>query len=136
MATTRKPPAPAAGSAAVDALLAGSSHPHLAGIQLLREAILGLDPRIQEAVKWNAPSFSLDDHFATFKLHPPGSIQLVLHTGAKPQQAPRQFVLQDPERLAKWAAPDRCVLTLGASDAARQHRQAVVDLVSQWVGQL
>lgn len=121
---------------AVDTFLASLEHPHKEGIQLLREAILGLDGRIREEVKWNAPSFLLEDHFATFRLHPPRSIQLVLHTGAKPKSPPRQFVLQGAETFAKWAAPDRCVLNIGDSPAARRHCQVIVGLVRQWMQQL
>ncbi|BDI05281.1 DUF1801 domain-containing protein [Sphaerotilus microaerophilus] len=126
----------AAGSGAVDALLAALEHPNKEGIQLLRKAILELDARIREEVKWNAPSFALDDHFATFKLHPPGKIQLVLHTGAKPKAARRQFALQGEQGLVKWAAPDRCVVNIGSTDAARDHSHVVVDLVGQWIRQL
>ena len=131
-ASTKKP----ANSAAIDALLTGLNHPHKAGIHLIREAIRAIDPRIQEEVKWNAPSFKLEDHFATFKLHPPGSIQLVLHRGAKPKNPPRQFVLKGDEHLVKWAAPDRCVIDVGSAEAAHEHRQAVIGLVTQWIKQL
>lgn len=127
---------PAAASDAVDALLAALVHPNKAGIELFRQIILGVDPRIREAVKWNAPSFMLDDHFATFKLHPPGNLQLVLHTGAKPRKPPRQFVLQGAEHLVKWAAPDRCVVNLGGAGSAQEHSQHLSSLVQQWIRQL
>ena len=120
----------------VDSLLAALEHPNKEGIELLRKAILAVDPRIREEVKWNAPSFKLEDHFATFKLHPPGSIQLVLHTGAKPKNPPQQFTLTGAERFIKWAAPDRCVFTLASTEAAREHSQHVANLVRQWVQQL
>ena len=125
-----------AATSAVDALLAALAHPNKAGVQLLREAILGIDSQIREEVKWNAPSFMLKDHFATFKLHPPGNIQLVLHTGAKPKKPPQQFALTGAEKLVRWAAPDRCVLNLGNTESAREHCQLVVSLVQQWVQQL
>jgi hypothetical protein len=121
---------------AVDALLAALEHPNKAGVQLLREAILRVDSRIREEVKWNAPSFMLEDHFATFKLHPPGNIQLVLHTGAKPKKPPQKFALKGAEKLVKWAAPDRCVVSLGNTESAREHCQLVASLVQQWVQQL
>lgn len=120
----------------VDALMAALDHPGKDGIELLRQAILGIDPHIREEVKWNAPSFRLEDHFATFKLHPPGRIQLVLHTGAKPQRPPRSFALTGADALVKWAAADRCVITLAGTEAAREHRHQVVDLVGQWIRQL
>src|SRR5688572_14989439 len=91
----------------VAAFLSQLEHPHKSGVERLRQAILAVDPRITEEVKWNAPSFKLTDHFATFKLHPPKSIQLVLHTGSKPLVPQRQFTLDAPEGLLKWAAPDR-----------------------------
>ena len=124
----RKSVAPAGG---VNALLAALEHPNKEGIELLRKAILGVDPRIPEEVKWNAPSFKLEDHFATFKLHPPGSIQLVLHTEAKPKSPLQQFNLTGAEKFVKWAAPDRCVLTLSSTEAAREHTQHVASLVRQ-----
>lgn len=113
-----------------------SEHPHQDGIDRLRKAILGIDPRIIEEVKWNAPSFKLTDHFATFKLHPPKHIQLVLHTGSKPIVPVRQFKLDAPVGLVKWAAPDRCVLTLASSEEARKHEAEVVAVVRQWLAQL
>jgi hypothetical protein len=129
----RKSTAPDGG---VDALLAALENPNKEGIELLRRVILDVDSRIQEEVKWNAPSFKLADHFATFKLHPPGSIQLVLHTGAKPKNPPRNFVLNGAEKFVKWAAPDRCVVSLPGTEAAREHSQLVASLVKQWVQQL
>lgn len=58
-----------AASRTVSDFIAGLTHPHKAGIELLRAMILGLDARISEEIKWNAPSFKLNDHFATFKLY-------------------------------------------------------------------
>ena len=111
-------------------------HPHQDGIDRLRKAILGIDPRIVEEVKWNAPSFKLAEHFATFKLHPPKQIQLVLHTGSKPIVPVRQFKLDAPPGLLKWAAPDRCVITLASSADALKYEAEVVGLVRQWIAQL
>lgn len=111
-------------------------HPCKAGIERLRAAILGIDPGIEEEIKWNAPSFKIKDHFATFKLHPPKNIQIVLHTGAKPKNPPRAFALDDPLRLLEWPAVDRCVLTLQSSDQAAQLEQAVVKMIRAWIQQL
>lgn len=85
---------------------------------------------------WNAPSFKIDDHFATFKLHPPKSLQIVLHTGAKPKEPQRAFALDDPHDLLKWPAIDRCVVTLESPDQAVELREVVVGLVRSWMEQL
>lgn len=108
----------------------------MAGIQRLRHAILGLDPRISEEVKWNAPSFRLDDHFATFCLHPPKHIQLVLHSGGRGGDPPQAFAIDDPHGLLEWRAPDRAVLTLASDQALATHEDAVLAIIRQWIAQL
>lgn len=120
----------------VPALLATLDHPHKAGIERLRAGILALDPRITEEVKLNAPSFRLDEHFATFRLHPPKGIQLVLHTGAKGKSNARRFTIDDPQGLLAWQASDRCVLMLASADALAEHEAAVLGIVRQWIVQL
>ena len=111
-------------------------HPHKAGINRLRSVIKDLDPRIEEEIKWNAPSFKINDHFATFKLHPAKNIQLVLHTGAKPQNPQRAFLLDGPAHVLKWPAIDRCVITVQSSEEAEELEDAIADMVKQWIQQL
>lgn len=111
-------------------------HPHKAGINRLRAAIKGTDPRIVEEVKWNAPSYRLEEHFATFKLYPPKQIQLVLHRGTKPKPVDQPFQLPDPHGLTKWRAPDRCVITMTSSEHAVEVIPEVISMVRLWIAQL
>jgi hypothetical protein len=67
----------------VTAFMARLDHPLKAEIEALRTLIRSVDPRIQERIKWNAPSFAIHEDFATFKLYPAATVQVVLHTGAK-----------------------------------------------------
>lgn len=120
----------------VDAYLAALEHPHTKGVQALRRAILGIDARIREEVKWNAPSFYLEDHFATFRLSPGSTFQLILHTGAKAKSNARQLRLDDPRGLLKWAAKDRCVLTFESDSDAITKRAEVTRMVKDWMAQL
>lgn len=133
---TPKKTAVAGTGSSVHALLEALEHPHKAGILELRDWILALDPRISEEVKWNAPSFRLEDHFATFRLHPPKGIQLILHTGAKAKSNSRRFVITDPAGLLAWPATDRCVLTAGSTSQLRAHKSQVQVIVKQWLSQL
>lgn len=130
MASTRS------SSDAVAAFLDALAHPHRPGIDTLRQAILGADPRITEQIKWNAPSFKLQDHFLTFKLHPPGTLQLIFHVGAKPLLPARTFKLDLPAQAVKWPAPDRCVLTVADAQQARAWAPLVALAVTQWLAQL
>lgn len=128
--------APAKPVADAETFMGRLEHPHKAGIDRLREVIRRIDPRIVEEVKWNAPSFRLEEHFATFKLHPPKSIQLVLHRGAKAAPPGKALELRDPHGLVKWAAPDRCVITLESSRQAAELAPEVEELVRSWISQL
>src|SRR5262245_54774528 len=120
----------------VDSFLAALQHPHKKGVQALRKAILGVDARIREEVKWNAPSFYLEDHFATFRLRPGSIFQLILHAGAKATGGPKQFHLNDPDRLLKWAAKDRCIMVFESDADAMTKRADVAKLVKAWIAQL
>jgi len=131
---TAKSKSPARESADVVALLSELEHPRKAGIEMLRKWILALDKRITEEVKWNAPSFKVVDHFATFRLHPPKNIQLILHTGAKTNA--KAFAVDDPVGLIKWPATDRAVLTLASEAELQKHKDAVLRVLGQWVAQL
>lgn len=134
----QKPTGRARGRAAddVDAFLERLEHPRKAEIQLLRAAILGADPHIRERIKWNAPSFALDDHFATFKLRPVETVQLVLHTGAKVKPAPNVMQIDDPSSLLTWAAPDRCQAIFADLEELRAKQAAFVAILQQWIAQL
>lgn len=130
---------PAAGSNAdsdVDEYMASLEHPYKRGVQALREAILGVDSRIQEEVKWNAPSFRAEDHFATFRLHPAPIFQLILHTGAKSKASPRQFCVSDKSGLVTWAAKNRCFLVFQSDEDALARRDTVIGIVREWIAQL
>ena len=118
----------------VEALLATLDHPRLAEINDLRAIIRGVDPQIREAVKWNAPSFAITEHFATFHLRSKAGIQVVLHLGAKPRpDTGVRTGIADPAQLLVWRGPDRATVTFtdGADIVAK--RAAFVAVVRQWI---
>lgn len=120
----------------VSAFLERLEHPHKAAIETIRAAILGADARIRESIKWNAPSFTLGEHFATFKLRPVETVQIVFHTGAKVQPTPKAMAIDDPAGLLRWAAPDRCIVTFSDEAEVRSKQAALVAIVQQWIEQL
>lgn len=126
MPTRSKPPA-------VDAYLAELEHPLIADIQALRRLILGIDPSIGEAIKWNAPSFHTSEHFATMRLHgKPGLLQLILHLGTKKQQMPADAI-DDPDALLKWLGPDRACVDLSTPGSVAAQRKTLQAILRQWL---
>lgn len=120
----------------VDAFLVNLRHPMQPEIEVLRALILGADKRIKESIKWNAPSYFIDEHFATFKLHPPTSVQVVFHTGAKVKQKRVGIALKDPPDILKWVASDRCVVTFSNMQAIEINKMSFIAIVRHWIEQL
>lgn len=124
------------GTEAAIRYMAALVHARKAEIETVRALILGADPRVTESVKWNAPSFSIADHFATMRLHPKDSVQIVFHTGAKVRPDAKAMTIDDPAGLLKWAAKDRAQATLADASDLEAKRSALVSIVKQWIAQL
>ncbi|RPI56273.1 MAG: DUF1801 domain-containing protein [Chloroflexi bacterium] len=123
------------GANQVDEFMAGLEHPLKPQIEALRAVILGADPRIDESIKWNAPSFFIEEHFATFNLRPANSLQVVFHTGAKPREDVTELEIDDPSGLLTWVAKDRAVATFSDGQDVESKKDAVEAIVKQWIEQ-
>ncbi|MEZ4403568.1 MAG: DUF1801 domain-containing protein [Kofleriaceae bacterium] len=121
-------------SADVGTFVRGLDHPLRREIERVRAVILGVDPAITEAIKWNAPSFRTTDFFATVHLRSRATLQLVFHTGAKAKATATTGVdVPDPAGLLRWLAPDRCLVTLGAGATFDANCDALAHLVAAWI---
>lgn len=102
----------------------------------LRALILGVDPAIQEGIKWNCLSFYTREYFAALNVHRVKGrpcVLLVLHTGAKARQT-GAFEVPDPQGLLEWLGPDRASLRLFGADELPV--AALRDIVGAWISQL
>lgn len=120
----------------VNEFMENLDHPFKDGVELLRNVIKNSNKNIVEEIKWNSPSYKIDFHFATFKLYPPKNIQLVLHTDAKVKEKPKKIQLDDPHKIIKWAAPDRCVITIKSNEEAIKLKNQISEIVKNWIEQL
>lgn len=118
---------------AVDAFLAHLDHPLKAEIEAVRALVLGLGPEVAEGIKWKAPTFRTTDDFATVNLRSLGSLQMILHLGAKVRPGMETPVIDDPTGLLKWLGKDRAMATLGAGEAFRANLPAFEALLRQWI---
>ena len=107
----------------VEAFMAALGHPMKAEVQAVRRIIQGVDPRIAEAIKWNAPTFSFKGYLVTLDLHAP-QLRLVFHNGA---------ILADPEGILKGAWPDRRLVTLLSMAEVEACRAALEGVVREWI---
>lgn len=122
------------GAASVEAFLAALEHPHRPALLALREVIRGVDPAIDESIKWNAPSFHTSEHFATFQLRHRSGVQVVLHLGARPQpDTPLRQQISDPTGLLEWRGADRATVTFADLGDVAAKRAAFAALVREWI---
>jgi hypothetical protein len=119
---------------AVDVLLSSLKHPATEEIQMLRAIVCEVSPSIQEGVKWNAPSFRVDEYFATINLRERQGVGVVLHFGAKVRDvAVGPDSIMDPERLLKWLAQDRATMRFSGQDDIATRKPAFQAVLRQWI---
>ena len=119
---------------AVDVLLSSLKHPATAEIQMLRAIVCEVSPSIQEGVKWNAPSFRVDEYFATINLREKQGVGVVLHFGAKVRDvAAGRESIADPDRLLKWLAKDRATVSFSGKDDIAARKPAFQAVLRQWI---
>ena len=114
--------------------MASLVHPHKADIEALRGLMLGVDPAVQEGIKWNAPSFRTGEYFATINLRAKSGISVILHLGAKVRELPRDgLAIDDPDRLLKWLGKDRAIVEFADTQEFNRSRAAFQAVLRQWV---
>ena len=70
-------------SAEVDAWLARYDNPMKDVVQRIREIVLGADARVDECVKWQAPTFTYRGNLASFYPKSKRHASLMFHLGAR-----------------------------------------------------
>lgn len=118
----------------VETFLASLDHPFKPEIIALRQAILGADSRIAESIKWNAPSFSTSEHFATMQLRAKDGVLIILHLGAKTRDtATTGIAIDDPAALLSWLAKDRASIKFRDLADIEAKRAAFTNVIRQWI---
>src|SRR5215471_15030883 len=88
----------------VDELLRKKKNPMTAEIQRVREIILETSEKIEETVKWSAPTFIYKGNIASFYMNTKEHVSLMFHTGAS---IPDKYKLLEGEgnvsRVAKFS---------------------------------
>ena len=102
-------------------------------IDRLRAIVSASHPLLVDRIKWNAPSFAIDDDDRiTLGVQKNGGVRLVLHRGAgtKPASA---IPFDDKDGLAKWPAPDRGVIVWKNLAAIDKMADPLGALCRRWV---
>lgn len=113
------------GKVTVDEFIEQLEHPFKAEVQAVRTIILKADRRIQERVKWNAPSFYYGKDLAAFNLHAKDCAQLVL-------LFPNGLV-DDPTGVLEGEFKDRRWVKFYSGADVKKKSAALRSIIDLWV---
>jgi hypothetical protein len=110
----------------VDAWFDRYDNPMKPVVQRIREIVLASDARIDECIKWQAPTFTYRGNLASFYPKSRQHASLMFHEGARiPGTHPRLEGSGDVSRVLK-------VADLDAAEAARPDIEAIVRSWCEW----
>ncbi|MBI2894790.1 MAG: DUF1801 domain-containing protein [Deltaproteobacteria bacterium] len=101
-------------------------NPMKAVVLRVREIVLAADPRIDECIKWQAPTFTFEGNLASFYPKSKQHASLMFHLGARiPGNHPRLEGSGDTSRVLKLAS-------VAEANAARRDLERIVRAWCQW----
>ncbi|RDU37922.1 DUF1801 domain-containing protein [Neobacillus piezotolerans] len=119
----------------VEEFMGKLQHPLKEEIEEVRKIILSSDTRITEQIKWNAPSYLVDnDDRITFNLKGKGFFRLVFHCGAKVNpEAKNEPLFVDHTGLLEWQANDRAIVKFSEKDDIKAKEDGLRTVISEWI---
>ena len=90
----------------------------------IRDIVLGVDPRIEEDIKWSAPTFVYKGNMATFNPRAKKFVNLTFHTGA---------LISDPESVLDGDAKEARVFRVQGSEDLSVKRAGLEKVVKNWI---
>jgi hypothetical protein len=110
----------------VDAWFARYENPMKDVVQRIRAIILGADSRIEECIKWQAPTFTYQGNLASFFPKSKQHASLMFHLGAKiPGKHPRLEGSGDTGRVLKLGS-------VAEANAAKKDIEKIVRAWCEW----
>lgn len=110
-------------------------HPLKAEIKEVRNIILDSNSSITEKIKWNAPSFCVDDHDRiTLHLKGKGFFRLIFHCGSKAKDsASKEPLFVDNSGILEWITSDRAVVKFSDMNDVKAKEQDLRKVVKKWI---
>jgi uncharacterized protein YdeI (YjbR/CyaY-like superfamily) len=107
----------------VDELLRKKKNPMTAEIERVREIILETSDKIEETVKWSAPTFVYKGNIASFYMNTKQHVSLMFHTGA---------VISDKYEILEGGNVSRVLKFADMKDIERK-KKALQSIIKEWI---
>jgi hypothetical protein len=108
----------------VDEWFASYDNPQKDLVQAVRKVILDADPRVEEAIKWKAPTFMYNGNIASFFPRSKKAVSLMFHTGAS---------LPNPDGLLEGEGDTSRTARIADAADLDAKRDALQHLVRAWI---
>ena len=90
----------------------------------IRDIVLSVDPRMEEDIKWGAPTFIYEGNMATFNPRAKKFVNLTFHTGA---------LISDPEGVLDGDAKEARVFRATSSEELGRKKAGLEMVVKNWI---
>jgi hypothetical protein len=108
----------------VDAFIEASDNPLKEIWEEIREIVLNVDPKMEEGIKWGAPTFMYKGNLATFNPRAKKFVNLTFHTGA---------MIEDPEEVLEGDAKEARVFRVADAEDLEKKKTGLVKVVQNWI---
>lgn len=93
-----------------------------------------IKPRLEEGIKWNAPSFKhLGEDRLTLNLSAKDRVRLILHCGAKAGPKRSGRLIDSESELLDWASNDRAIISFTTADEVRGAERELAGIIKAWL---
>jgi hypothetical protein len=90
----------------------------------IRTIILNTDAKIEEDIKWGAPTFIYKGNLATFNPRAKKFVNLTFHTGA---------LINDPDRVLEGEAKEARVFKVKSQEELIQKKVGLEKVIKNWI---
>lgn len=110
-------------------------HPLKKEIEVVRNIIKSTNSHITEHIKWNAPSYCVENKDRiTFNFHGKGIFRLVFHCGAKGKESTnKETLFVDTTALMEWVSPDRAVIKFTNKNDVIRNEEKLREIITKWI---
>lgn len=102
----------------------------------LRGLILETEPRLEEHIKWNAPSYVLggEDRITFNLMNKQEAVRFILHMGATRKENKKGTpVMHDDSGLIEWSSDIRGVITFTTMEEVNSNLASLKKIIKDWL---
>ncbi|WP_273568710.1 DUF1801 domain-containing protein [Maribacter halichondriae] len=111
-------------NAEVDTFLKEKKHPMDKEIRRVREIILQVNPKIEEAIKWKSPTFMYKGNIASFFMNAKKFVSLMFHKGA---------LIKDTHSLLEGDGKEARVARFKNLEDIEEKKEALASIIKEWI---